>query len=524
MSSSSASSSSSPDDDLDIGDDDGADVLEPDGDDEGADNHDDGDDERADNLDPDGEACVAEDGGDMEYVALLSPDEVPGLADEPYTQTGPFCVDGDKQLISWFQDARRRLTDEMRTVLADYFRVAKGTEGCTSVGTACSGTDVAVMVSRAFHTTFCQHSFVHSYSCEKDEKKRMFLQDLFEGELSCLFMDTCDLSKGSAQDVVTRSMRPVPPCTDFFAGFPCTDVSSLNPLAPTSRDVIFCEDKRTGKVFNDCVHYLGKAHKDGLLELAIFENVPGLAVAPKGTADPFTGRPHYSNLDHCVHKLGQIDLVTVAFTIDPRQFGWPVRRQRVWLISFPAKKLGEAGLSLDEVRRFAWSVMRRLVTNRLRNWDDLILPAHHPDVQAYTQECKDAGRAREAREAKMASSSKKQKLSKWPERNAKAFEKAGLDWWLPTVPNQAVFETHPTLHVLSENMFDTLAFKGIAVPDSRPIAVDLSQAAARVSVGLHGVYPTVTPNGKLYRADLARGFLGQDTCIPSSYLSYQTRH
>ena len=127
---------------------------------------------------------------------------------------------------------------------------------------------------------------------------------LFKEGVSKLFLDAKDLQDGPgamAVNAVSDASEPIPMCHDLFAGFPCQDVSRLNPDSPKNRQVIRDRALRTGSVFNHVVEYFDKAQKGPAASpymSLILENVLGLLERPPGT-NPETGTPWRSNLEYC---------------------------------------------------------------------------------------------------------------------------------------------------------------------------------------------------------------------------------
>lgn len=95
-----------------------------------------------------------------------------------------------------------------------------------------------------------QFHFEKSYSCEKNPTKQGFLQRIFGDSLTVLFDDAIDVAKGFALNVVPQVWEVVPGSIWLIAGFPCDDVSGLDPNHGNNGNV--CEDgtARTGAVFS----------------------------------------------------------------------------------------------------------------------------------------------------------------------------------------------------------------------------------------------------------------------------------
>ena len=116
-------------------------------------------------------------------------------------------------------------------------------------------------------------------------------------------------------------------CRILAAGFPCLDVSGLNPHSRTlrNRQCISQVALRTGEVFAGIVEYIkAMICRRRPPEVIIFENVMGLKNPPKD--DP--NGP--SNLDIVGLMLSGLGYRLHAWHLSPRMFGVPQCRQRVW--------------------------------------------------------------------------------------------------------------------------------------------------------------------------------------------------
>ncbi|CAE6966127.1 unnamed protein product [Symbiodinium sp. CCMP2592] len=119
------------------------------------------------------------------------------------------------------------------------------------------------------------------------------------------------------------------------AGFPCQDCSVLNPSSSTSsnRSCVADGTLRTGSVLQGIVHYL---QSTGLVgpNFCLFENVAGLKTKTRN-ADGSTGP---SNLDHVGHLIStKTDRLLHVWELDPRMFGVPQSRKRLWMTAIPRR-------------------------------------------------------------------------------------------------------------------------------------------------------------------------------------------
>ena len=199
----------------------------------------------------------------LEVVTPYVPKCVDPASDTGYSQSGPFYLDGHEQLVAFMKEGVARLDVRTQSDMAAYLRSEEG--HIYKLGTACSGTDVSVNVASAFHSAFVGRGFRHVFSCEVSAPKQQFLMRMFGAQLPRLFTNASDLQYGSghrAYDAVTKSTQVVEVCSDLKAGFPCTDVSNLNPSAPHNRMVIRHAGKRTGAVFRRLAEFARHQEQD----------------------------------------------------------------------------------------------------------------------------------------------------------------------------------------------------------------------------------------------------------------------
>jgi hypothetical protein len=166
--------------------------------------------------------------------------------------SGHFDTSGSEQLVQWFQWALHRLTyHELNGVVT---RLAAG--DARSLGSICSGTDAPVLVYEAFDAALHHHlidddnrlmKMEFAFSTELNSKKREFLLDMYEGKIQRLFRDACLLDQATSYDDVSNGNIPIPRVTDVVGGFPCTDVSRLNPAKSAAVATVKDGSLRTGK-------------------------------------------------------------------------------------------------------------------------------------------------------------------------------------------------------------------------------------------------------------------------------------
>lgn len=439
----------------------------------------------------------------------------------PYKKPhGSFVEHGKDQLQEFILEALGRLDDATK---AD---MLSAPPSHIEIGTACSGTDVAVLAGKAFSKAWAQFSGKlcithHVFSCEADEKKQEFLKRMFtetedNNDMSILLGNTQDLVSDSEPfDLLSEAnLEGLPMVSDLMVGFPCQDVSRLNPSAEEARWIIKDAGRRTGSVFGHVATYSERLLRDpdgrkgfrGLL----LENVLGLLTAPKGTDN--TGNPWHSNLDYCSLRMHQAGLLLLPFVLDPQMFGVPVSRQRVWMIT---------GLSEDDIRQMAHDMADRLCdAHSCRDLRDFLLEPDHELVLRQIEASKCA-RLKSEEKLKMNVSKPKQPQAKvksapkWADQHRRAMEKSGRDWWVPSYPDESVFAQHPGLYALTERQFDYCSVLDIKFPDDRIATIELSQnLRSGKDKGIKGNHADiVTPNGQQLVIHQARCLTGFETLL-----------
>lgn len=438
-----------------------------------------------------------------------------------------FAENGPKQLEDFICEALDRLGDGVKADMIMCSPVK------FEIGTACSGTDVAVLVVKAYAKAFARKlgrrpEVDHIFSCESDPNKQRFLETMFTNtpdgsDMEALIGNTSALTfpRGGDREIFDelgqKFLPPLPTISDLMVGFPCQDVSKLNPAADEARWVVRDAGKRTGSVFNDvskyCQNLLEDPRGKDVFRGCVLENVLGLQTPPKGK-DPETGNPWHSNLDYCHRRMYQAGLLLMPFLLDPRMFGVPVSRQRIWMICVPLWMVSESGLSEEEVILEAQSMLDRLVdcsSHSCRSLEDFLYPVSHPCVQAEIQRGLDAKEKRESKKK----GSKQKKPPKWATQHAQALERSGRDWWEPSHPDDAVMFKHPGLHALTDRQFDFCSVLKIKFPDERVACVELSQnlRGSKEREVKNNHCDIVTPNGQQLVTHQARLVCGQETLL-----------
>ena len=354
--------------------------------------------------DPD-QACEEEsiDEAIMRRVKVLCPTPATELQ---YNLKGKFAENGFAQLTQFMKEGMLRLADSVRAELMEFLEMQS--ENIQRIATACSGSDAPLLVCRAFaeavyEMTGTALDMEHTFSCEKDQSKQRFLKRMFtnmkvrDDEMCFLFKDTKDLRDGpghEAEDCLLDDgeASTIPSCTELWLGFPCVDVSKLNPSAPKNAWVVKDASKRTGAVFSDMMSYVegvlsGKRQNPLTPEKfrgMMLENVIGLGEPPLGN-NPCTAEPWRSNLDHCNARVEKLGMFMVVFSLSPSMFGAPISRTRLWMICLPSSLLDDAGMEFEEAMDLALQTMNRLCSSKLRSLDDFLLDETSSCVQKELQ-------------------------------------------------------------------------------------------------------------------------------------------
>ena len=439
---------------------------------------------------------------------------------------GPFHQHGMRQLEEWTAKALQALDVSTRADMMEYLSLP----ACSvmQIGTACSGSDAPVLVAKAFASSVksiwgIEMQLQHSFSCECDQGKQLFLKHLFQNthdgvQIEKLFTDTQQLRcgpLGEAHDVLSDAEKNVPPCSEMFMGFPCQDVSKLNIAAGDNRFVVRDGQLRTGRVFQDVMRYIKKLQSFPEKEShdppgpffsgMILENVLGLLDRPKG-ADPSTGQPYHNNLEYVDQALRNVGLYMVPMILDPHLFGQPVSRKRVWMLCFQRSAMEAAGVSEADVQAMTINIMESMCCFPIRDIDDFLLPEDDEHVQEELRRAQDIDIKRMHDSARSKTRSGKRK---WAETHVNALLKQGdAEWWQIRAPDEATLQRLPGLHALTDRQLDLCNLLRISFPDRRKSVVDLSQGfrTARTIKGNHS--DLITPQGQHFLTHRGRMLTG----------------
>ena len=388
---------------------------------------------------------------------------------------------------------------------------AVGLGGHVDLGTACSGTDAPVLAWRAFAEAASQHLDIsfevrHLFSCERDEGKASFLGHAFPGVR--IFKDVLELGGTQASTYTwgqggDELLQEVPGPQCLAAGFPCTSLSGLNMHSTTqeNRTCVSRGDLAIGSVFAGLVRFL-QAH-GGSSIFGLLENVLGLATPPRrGGGD--------SNLMHVKRLMWQeLATMTKVWRLDPRDFGTPQSRGRLWMTTIPVSVMDRFGLSPASVWRHLSSIMGRLAGWPQTPIEDFLLPdssswlaeAHS---QAVEQWAVDSGNMRLAMLAGGSDGAAKKPRTeahhkcKWPNKHLELFRGAGLRWEASAHFDDIDLIVWPGLAGIKKRELEVLQLSGISeFPESTLRFLDCSQNVGWQQPRGDSV-PAMIPRGKVY--------------------------
>ena len=222
------------------------------------------------------------------------------------------------------------------------------------------------------------------------------------------------------------------------------------------------------------------------------ENVVALRYAMKEKGKD-VGPP---NLDVCVHRLRtEVNFNVVTLQLDPRMFGYPCSRGRLYMLCVRQCVLDKAGVSHAEFLSIASGTITKLVGVPAIPIDELILEDSHTLVT------RDHGRKHRA--AEDVSTETPQTRGAWPLKHASA---CGDEWWKPSPFRAAnALEQYPGLAELCPRHIDLLEHFGIGLPEKHPCTVDLNPSLGRTRAVLYNnKAPCLSVGSRLYLGHRAR--------------------
>jgi len=350
----------------------------------------------------------------------------------------------------------------------------------------------------------------HSMSSEIDPRKQRFLMRMMP-RMGLLFADARELSATHAVSVNTGKVEQVP--KDLFGlvvGFPCTAASGLNSKSSSqqNRQCVKTGELATGEVFQSIVNFI-RAHGSSLSHL-VLENVLAL-----GRGDE-NGQ---SNLDYVLNTLRNLGWFTIHWHLDPRLWGCPVSRPRVWILAFPFAVLEERGLSVEAATRLGEECMNALASSRLAPLESYLLPESHPYVKAVHEPALQhrLQRMGEQRLARVLASGvvhranfkfkiDEDDLSEdWHEKTLRHYMAQGIQWWRQGKLSPSTLICFPGLARLSDRELAQLTLERVSFPEDQLCSMEVGQRGCKRS---SDNFQALIPRGRLYLTSRCRLLTG----------------
>lgn len=389
-----------------------------------------------------------------------------------------------------FSSLLGRLSLEQKRTLEECFDSSGAPE---RIGTVCSGSDAPMLAIRGLRDVASGESktvfmYDHVFSSECEKPKQEFI--LANASPRALFDDTRSLSKSSAFDVVTKSWKKVDECDWLIGGFPCTDLSRLNPHHSDgqNKECISASSLSTGSVFRGILDFVAQ-HK--VKKTLIFENVPAICDRSKEVDG-------CSNYEVCVRSLRDIGWIVHAFFVDPCYlFGIPQHRERVYIIAVPADLLKTKGICEDQFHVLCDGFMAGCVGWGKQSVDDYLLP-EDPSRNITALPHKD-----KLHDTKGA--------SRWIDVISKACSKNKVDFLSTDAPDAQALRLFPSLRQLGPREWKYLRLAGVtSYPEASTRIVELKHNFSCGQVIRPGYCSSITPGGRKYVSSRCRFLFAEE--------------
>jgi site-specific DNA-cytosine methylase len=376
-----------------------------------------------------------------------------------------------------------------------------------TIGTMCSGSDSPILVAQSICNAMnqggphrdCAQAH-HAFSVEINEKKQRFIRRMFP-ELRHMYANTANMSDPAVFDIIMRTKTIPDPVRFLIAGFPCTDVSFLNNTAKLNRGTVKEQNKKTGTCFKGITKYV-QLHRE-TLQLLLLENVLGLCTLGVGKQE--------SDLETCIRVIEQeLDFTVVVWRLDPRLFGWPQSRPRLWFVAVNNR--------LQLCKSTLKQSMNRWMDLFCTGWsladidDDVLMHPTDPYITWVHSSCAHARALAKSAQSSMDCPDAKRARSqsqKWLQQHS-----LHHDWWQSSFSPQALSQ-HVGLQALTDREADMLSLSGLPVPmpfklGKPPTLMEVSQSEGRTEPRSDGHSPCVVPRCKIVHCQQARVLTGAD--------------
>ena len=402
-----------------------------------------------------------------------------------------------------------------------------------TVCSMCSGSDMPIYCVQELLRSLGAPPMDHRFSCELSAQKRRALRVIWPS-VGHLYRDVLQLSKPRVRNDITGTMEATRSGRLLYAGFPCTDASTLNPYAGTDKNKSCVEGAslHTGAVFQGILNFMASPHGQEL-ELIVLENVRNLDAVK---VDPNSADGVTSNLRACIRKLHEHDAFVMVFELDPRLFGTPQMRARLWMLAIPRRVLLRLQVTEQVARRFLLETMQCLVGSQLTPVDGFLLPETDQLVQDSYHQLRATYESHErqgqesaalclcpeavAMAASAAAATVKPgksnvnkrpsaKSAKWVQQHMEAAARQGRPWWQSSrLSREECASRAPGLLLFSKRENDILDMHGITqFPEPTTRTLEVSQGYVRTQI-VDNCFACITPHGRPYITSRCRAALG----------------
>lgn len=350
----------------------------------------------------------------------------------------------------------------------------------------------------------------HKWACENDPEKQRFIREMFP-ELACIFPDVAGLVWQRARNIVSGAYEKVEATDVGFGGFPCTDISLENRHAKANRRVVHDGTKSTGAVFHAIAQFLGE--RPGL-RFYFLENVMQLARPPL----------HKSALAAVAHELREVGRASKAFELSPTRFGYPQKRERVWIAVVHKSVFAECGVSENAFFEELSRIMAVFTNHAVTPLADLFLAEGHPIVQEmYAQLPEESTIAAElAANPPDLHAGKVGKLPVWLKDLQKLSETTECIQSLLQPPSPELSAVLPGLKALTLRQWVMLQLytEDEALPWSKEVLVDVHKSWDRHNISQENVSMCIIPKAGLLHMKRLRKLHGLE-CMAIQNIYYQ---
>lgn len=401
----------------------------------------------------------------------------------------------------------------------------------TKVGTACSGSDVAVItavklagiMNDIFGGTAPDAimKFEHCWSCELDASKQQFLvKNLgvahLYGDISQLGSARAVNVAGGPEGSVEEEIAPI---DLFICGFSCKDLSNLKSGAVGGGasghtgsgkvDKAAMISSGIGTTGNTAQGVLGFMAEHAPAAV-ILENVTNLAsekneAAQKDGAEPAAAAP-MKNLQYLTAAFQDMNYSFHIMKLNPTQSGLPQNRPRVYIIGIKM----DGSRSVDQINASISSAYKEIGSGDQAPIDDFLLPMDEYERWAQQRKCKKAKADGAA-------------AAKWRVDHAKTYRANDIAW----PPARAMLESSLGPCFLSASgagsSAGSFAFTDREVEivnlilikyplrpdDDEELIIDVSQSIDRVTP-MKNKFPCMTPNQRVYLCRRRRMLTGEE--------------